>query len=75
VAQRSYDVFLSYVRVDDENNQLVSKLAIQMQRAFQVYMGWPLRIFLDTRDIDIDTAQVWARAPAFSRNVRFIRGW
>jgi TIR domain len=57
VAQRSYDVFLSYARVDDENNQFVSKLAKAMQRTFQVYMGWPLRIFLDTRDID--TAEVW----------------
>jgi TIR domain len=59
VAQRSYDVFLSYARVDDENNQFVSKLVKEMQRAFQLYMGRPLRIFLDTRNID--TAQVWER--------------
>lgn len=57
MAQRSYDVFLSYARVDNENNQFVSKLAKEIQRVSQLYMGSPLRIFLDTRDIE--TAQFW----------------
>src|SRR5215217_2048792 len=57
VAGLSYDVFLSYARIDDENNQFVSKLAREMERAFQALTGRPLRIFLDTREIR--NAQVW----------------
>jgi hypothetical protein len=57
VAQLSYDVFLSYAQVDDENDQFVSKLAQELQRAFQLHTGRPLRIFLDTREIA--TAQIW----------------
>jgi hypothetical protein len=55
--QLSYDVFLSYARMDDENNQFVAKLAKEMERAFLSLTGRPLRIFLDTRAIT--TAQVW----------------
>lgn len=56
MAQLSYDVFLSYARVDDEN-QLVTRLAQEMQHASQVHTGRALRIFLDTREIA--TAQIW----------------
>jgi hypothetical protein len=57
VFQSSYDVFLSYARTDDRDIQFVSKLAKEMQRAFQSLTGRQLRIFVDTREIA--TAQIW----------------
>ena len=57
MSQSSYDVFLSYARTDDRDIQFVSKLAKEMQRAFQSFTGRQLRIFVDTREIA--TAEIW----------------
>lgn len=57
MVDQSYDVFLSYARVDQENDQFVSKLALEMERIFQFRTGQLLRIFIDTREIA--TAQAW----------------
>jgi len=57
MTELSYDVFLSYARVDQENNQFVSKLSTELQRGFQSITGRPLGIFVDTKEIA--TAQMW----------------
>jgi hypothetical protein len=48
---------LSYARTDDRDIQFVSKLAKELERAFQSRTGRPLRIFVDTREIA--TAEIW----------------
>lgn len=47
----NYDIFISYTRRDNTNNQVAS-LVDQIAARFAMFAGRPLRPFFDTREID-----------------------
>jgi TIR domain len=55
-----YDIFLSYARVDNrENDRYVERLAEEMTSLYRLRTGRQLRIFLDRQEIT--TSQMWER--------------